>query len=94
MNLKKALELLDLIDSDISIKILKKRYRELQKKYHPDKSKLEDTEIIKKINEAYKILIEYLESYEIKSEEILEKDNIEEKLRKRFSNDWLGGKEI
>jgi hypothetical protein len=47
----------------VSIKKLKKRYRTISKELHPDKGG--DEEKMKLVNEYYKCLMEYLESYEI-----------------------------
>jgi curved DNA-binding protein CbpA len=60
MNLKDALEILE-IDSkynDLTLGFIKKRYRKLALKYHPDKNgnTEESTERFKKINEAYSYL--------------------------------------
>jgi curved DNA-binding protein CbpA len=60
MNLKDALEILE-IDSkynDLTLNFVKKRYKKLALKYHPDKNgnTEESTERFKKINEAYSYL--------------------------------------
>jgi hypothetical protein len=60
MNLKDALEILE-IDSkydELTLEFIKKRYRKLALKYHPDKNNdtEESTERFKKINEAYNYL--------------------------------------
>lgn len=46
----------------VSIKEIKKRYRELSRKYHPDLNKSKGDEMYK-INEAYKVLLAYMENY-------------------------------
>ncbi|MGC8766282.1 MAG: DnaJ domain-containing protein [Brevinematia bacterium] len=55
------------LDKKVSIKNLKKKYHKLAKELHPDKGG--EVEIMKKVNEYYKILLEYLESYEIPIDE-------------------------
>jgi hypothetical protein len=60
MNLKDALEILE-IDSkyhDLTLNFIKKRYKKMALKYHPDKNgdTEESTERFKKINEAYSYL--------------------------------------
>ena len=56
---QKALKLFSLSD-DFSEKILKKRYKELVKKYHPDlnRSFLNKDSKIKEINNAYNFLLQ------------------------------------
>lgn len=46
----------------ITLKEVKKRYRELSRMYHPDLNKSKDDEMYK-INEAYKVLTTYMENY-------------------------------
>ena len=57
------METLDL-DSNTNKEILKKKYKSLVKKYHPDvKNNLEDKEMkIKEINKAYKILQKFFKN--------------------------------
>jgi preprotein translocase subunit Sec63 len=60
MDFKNALEILE-IDSkydEVTLEFIKKRYRKLALKYHPDKNghTEESTERFKKINEAYNYL--------------------------------------
>ena len=61
--IESALETLDL-DSNTNKEILKKKYKSLVKKYHPDvKNNLEDKEMkIKEINKAYKILQKFFKN--------------------------------
>ena len=62
MNYKEAFEILEIDLSvvsvnDISVEYLKKQYRKLAKKIHPDKNKGEKSEeIMVQINKAYEIL--------------------------------------
>ena len=91
MDIKEALEIFGFEDY-ISIEEVKKRYRSFQKTFHPDLNPDFSKESLNRINEAYKILVEYLEKYEISIDELLKGKNTEEKMKKRFSDDWLSGK--
>ncbi len=91
MNIEDALRLLE-VEDVISIKIVKEKYRELQKRYHPDVSKESNLNKLNEINEAYKYLINFLENFKFSINELKSHINEEEKLRRRFSNDWLSGK--
>ncbi len=93
MNLKQALKIME-IEDYVSINIIKEKYRELQKKYHPDVSNLKSQDKLNKVNEAYKFLIKYLENLRLDVDYLLNIDTEEEKLRRRFGSDWLSGKEI
>ena len=55
----------------ISLKELRKRYRELAKKHHPDTHNAAET--MHRINEAYALLKDYMENYKFtfQEEEIL-----------------------
>jgi curved DNA-binding protein CbpA len=62
----KAKEILRL-PSFVTKKQIEKRYRELVKKYHPDinmANKTENEKKIKEINNAYKIIMNFIENYE------------------------------
>ena len=58
MNIKTACEILDIDLTNISLESLKKQYRKLALKNHPDKNgnTLESNERFKQINEAYHFL--------------------------------------
>jgi len=74
-----------------TIKEIKDAYKEKAKAYHPDlnENKKEYHDIMKKINEAYKILMDYCENYPLP----LKKGKIEEK-NLNFESDWLLSKRI
>ena len=61
--------------------------------YHPDKCKRKPAdceEMMKKLNEAYKIILSYCESYEYSfSKEEFDYANPENILKERFKDDWL-----
>ncbi|MBP7793347.1 MAG: DnaJ domain-containing protein [Candidatus Goldbacteria bacterium] len=54
------------IPSFASREYIKKKYKEMVKKYHPDGNTAEniDTTAIQKINDAYKIIENYMDNYE------------------------------
>ncbi len=72
-----ALEVLGL-PTMVSYKEIKKRYKELSKRHHPDKG--DESERMAKINEAYAILKNYIENYRFSfsEEEILRQYPFEE----------------
>jgi curved DNA-binding protein CbpA len=50
-----------------SIKDIKRQYKKLAKKYHPDVSG--DSKMMEKLNKSYKILMEYCENYKFTFDE-------------------------
>ncbi|GAC1451036.1 MAG: J domain-containing protein [Desulfuromonadaceae bacterium] len=89
-----ALEILGL-DDRVTIKQIKIRHRELVKRYHPDSGGDASCEQIQRINAAYRILSDYLESYRYSfSEKEFYSQNPEERLRRQFMDDalWGGGR--
>jgi hypothetical protein len=62
MDIKKALDILEIETTQIDYKYLKKKYYKLALRYHPDKNtgSLESCEKFKKINEAYHYLCKEL----------------------------------
>lgn len=88
--LRWAVEIFGLIDG-VSLKEIKKRHRELAKRYHPDSGN-GNAELMKEINEAYKILLGYCESYRYSfSEEEYYRQHPDEFIRKRFMSDPIWG---
>lgn len=83
MDLKKACEVMGITSNNMYLDDLKKKYRELSKKYHPDLyqdnplSNLAE-EKLKEINQAYEIIKEYINKNEFESFEnyIIERDQI------------------
>lgn len=51
----------------ITLKELKKRYRELSKEFHPDRGG--SLEMMQKLSESYKILSDYIENFRFKFSE-------------------------
>jgi len=81
------------VDRKATKEEIKKAYKNLAKKYHPDVNK--DTgaaEKFKEINEAYGIIMEYIEDYKYPfSAKKISADNPEERLKKQFGNDPFWG---
>ncbi|MBZ4683201.1 MAG: hypothetical protein PWP46_916 [Fusobacteriaceae bacterium] len=82
----KAIEILEL-PLKFSLKTLKKQYKKLLKINHPDLTKKENKKI-QEIKESYKILINYIENYEISFEEKDFKQSPEEFYKNKLFNDW------
>ena len=91
--LNQAKNFLGLHDNKASLKEIKKAYRRACMQYHPDKCKRKNDdceEMMKKLNEAYKIILSYCESYEYSfSKEEFDYSNQENILAERFKDDWL-----
>lgn len=91
-NARKALEL----GKSATLLEIKKAYRALSKKWHPDRCKKEDREIchekMKEINKAYKIILKYIEDYRYSfAEEKVNEDNYEERWKAQFGDDPIWG---
>jgi curved DNA-binding protein CbpA len=63
---KEALDFMD-IPPLSSIKDIKRQYKKLAKKYHPDSSG--NSEMMEKLNNSYKTLMEYCENYKFTFDE-------------------------
>lgn len=73
---------------------VKDAYRRRAKEHHPDKQGAEKqhSQKMSQINNAYKVLMEYIEKYRFCfSEEEVERNDPDRDTR-RFSKDWLGGR--
>ncbi len=66
IKIKEALEFMN-IPPLSSIKDIKRQYKKLAKKYHPDNKG--DEEMIHKLNESYKTLMDYCENYKFTFDE-------------------------
>ncbi|MBN2014965.1 MAG: DnaJ domain-containing protein [Candidatus Altiarchaeota archaeon] len=73
---------------------IKKSYRELVKKYHPDKyskvKKKRSEKQMKEVNEAYEFIMEYCGSYRYSFTE-KEVEDFYTKYMKGFQEDWMWG---
>jgi curved DNA-binding protein CbpA len=81
------------LDERASLKEIKSRHRELVKQYHPDAGDEQNPELIKKVNAAYRTLLDYVEPYRFSFAEIeFYEQNPEERLRRQFMDVPLWGK--
>jgi len=91
--INEARKLLGLLE-EATLKEVKQAYREMVKKYHPDgypeRRREECKNMMIRVNQAYKTLLDYINCYKIsfKREEVERNDP--ERGMKRFRNDWLG----
>lgn len=74
---------------------VKARHRQLVKSHHPDVAADAEPEAIRRINDAYRVVLSYCNNYSFRfnRDEFLEQ-NPEERLREQFAQDafWRGGK--
>ncbi len=87
MSYEKFQEALDILDisSRVSYAELKKRYRKISKIYHPDMPE-GDAKKFKEINEAYKIVNEYMQNFRFRLDE---EEFYEQNPFSRKSKDWF-----
>lgn len=68
-----------------SLKEIKACHRELVKRYHPDRGVANDQEIIREVNAAYRVLLDYVSEYRFSfAEEEFYEQNPDERLRRQF----------
>ena len=74
----------------VSWKKIRERHRQLVRQYHPDKCEQADSDKIRRINAAYKILSEYVADYrfDCAKEEFLQQYP-EERLREQYWSENL-----
>jgi curved DNA-binding protein CbpA len=90
-DLKTALDIFGLDDTRATVKEIKAKHRELVKKYHPDAGS-KDTDHIKGVNAAYKLLSGYCENYKLSfSQEEFYIQYPQERLKKQYMEDPLWG---
>jgi len=76
-----------------TLREIKTRHRELVKRYHPDSGNAEDEETIRKVNAAYRVLLDYVTEYRFSfDEDEFYEQNPEEHLRRQFMDVPLWGK--
>jgi len=91
VELKAALTVFGFSEHDrLSMAHIKRRQRELSKRYHPDR--LGEVQQMQDLNEAAAILFAYLRNYHFSfSEEEFYRQNPDEQLRMQFAHDPLWG---
>ena len=83
-DLQEALRVLGLGER-ATLRDIKARHRELVKRHHPDAGVASEPEIIRQINAAYRILLEYVSEYRFSfAENEFYEQNPEERLRNQF----------
>ena len=92
VDLQEAVRVLGLRER-ATLREIKIRHRELVKRYHPDSGNVEDGKTIRKVNAAYRILLDYITEYRFSfAENEFYDQNPEEHLRRQFMDDPLWGK--
>jgi len=75
-----------------TLKEIKKRHRELVKRYHPDTGNEDDPETIRNVNAAYRILMDYVAEYRFSfAEDEFYEQNPDERLKHQFMDVPLWG---
>ncbi len=94
VELKEALYLFGFHENDLlTLKRIKQRHRSLVRKCHPDLQAEADPERIRKLNEAAKLILDYVQSYRYSfTAQEFYRQIPEEHLRHQFSWDpvWAG----
>ena len=91
-DLQKSLRTLGLGER-ASLQEIKARHRELVKRHHPDTGHASDPEMIRKVNDAYRIVCGYISAYRFSfAEEEFYEQNPEERIWQQFADDQLWGK--
>lgn len=90
-DLQEALRVLGLGERT-TLKEIKTRHRELVKRHHPDAGATSDPDIIRQVNAAYKIILDYVSGYRFSfvASEFYEQ-NPEARIWEQFADDPLWG---
>lgn len=89
----RARKLLDLAEA-ATLKDIKRAYRQKAFQHHPDRGGKEPQgeEMMKELNWAYKLLIEYCDNYSYSfKEEDVDRAYPEERLMRRYGRGWFDG---
>lgn len=80
------------LEERASLRQIKSRHRELVKRHHPDLGAAGESEEIRKVNAAYRVLLDYLSDYRFSfGEAEFYEQNPEERLRRQFFDEALWG---
>lgn len=80
------------LEERASLRRIKERHRELVKRHHPDAGGDSDSDEIRKVNAAYRVLLDYVSGYRFSfGEEEFYEQNPDERLRRQFLEDPLWG---
>ncbi|MGB9082619.1 MAG: J domain-containing protein [Desulfuromonadaceae bacterium] len=91
-DLREALRVLGLGER-ATITEIKARHRALVKRHHPDTGNSDDPEMIRKVNSAYRVLLDYVAAYRFSfAEDEFYEQNPEARIWLQFSDDPLWGK--
>lgn len=76
-----------------TLKEIKARHRELVKRCHPDTGITDEPEMIRKVNAAYRVLLDYVTGYRFSFDENeFYEQNPEERVWMQFAEQLFGGK--
>jgi len=92
--LESARKLLGL-PNEASVKEIKKRFKELAKKVHPDLNQEEQEISFIKLYQAYQFLLDYADSFPLpltgsEARKYLDRKNYMEKMKRQFIDGWWG----
>lgn len=83
-DLQEALRILGLGERT-TLRDIKSRHRELVKRHHPDAGNMSEPDAIRKINAAYRIVMDYVSEYRFSfAENEFYEQNPEERVRNQF----------
>jgi DnaJ-class molecular chaperone len=90
-DLQEALRVMGL-EERATLKEIKSRHKELVKRHHPDTGNSDEPEMIRQVNAAYRVVLDYVAAYHFSfSREEFYEQNPEERLRQQFSDDPVWG---
>lgn len=90
-DLQEALRILGLGER-ASIKEIKARHRALVKRHHPDAGNSDDSGMIRDVNAAYQVILDYISAYRFSfAENEFYEQNPEERIWMQFADDPLWG---
>ena len=90
-DLQQSLQIFNL-PARATLKEIKGAHRHLVKRYHPDSGEEHDPEQIRRINAAYKVLLDFVSDYHFSfTEDEFYAQNPDERLRRQFAYDPVWG---